>query len=35
MVYLNEAFPLFDVLTRALSLARERLTQRQFEPLGR
>lgn len=35
MVYLPDAFPLFDALTRALSLARERLTQRQFEPLGR
>jgi hypothetical protein len=35
MVYLHESFPLFDALTRALSLARERLTQRQFEPLGR
>lgn len=35
MVYLPEAFPLLDVLTRTLSLARERLTERQFEPLGR
>jgi hypothetical protein len=35
MVYLPDAFPLFDAFTRALSLARERLTQRQFEPLGR
>lgn len=35
MVYLPEAFPLFDALTRALSLARESLTQRKFEPLGR
>jgi hypothetical protein len=33
--YLPESFPLFDALTRALSLARERLTRRQFEPLGR
>jgi hypothetical protein len=35
MVCLPEAFPLFDALTRALSQAKERLTLRRFEPLGR
>jgi hypothetical protein len=35
MVYLPEAFPLFDALTRALSQAKERLTLRRFVPLAR